>query len=109
MEDHFEIIPYIDLDTPTIGHIKLLHNHTNVLKNLSNTLSHNLDQVKVSDEISQSKLKDLDGIVNRHSYINWPMIGLCITVGFILLTWAAKICITKRRAPNNTAETNTDS
>ena len=107
LEDNFKIIPYNDIDIPTLGHVTSLHNHTNFLNHLSKNLSHTLARVRKSDEIAQANLKDLGVTVNTHSYLSWSLIGVISLGGSFIVFWAAKICITKRRSISNTAGTNT--
>ena len=108
LEDHFKIIPYTDIDLPTLGHVMSIHNNTNFLNHLSNNISHSLDKVRKSDENTQANLKDLGSTVKTHSYINWFLMGLGILGGLSIFLWGAKICILKRRVISNTAGTNTD-
>ena len=107
LEEQFKIIPYTDIDIPTLEHVTSLHNHTNFLNHISNNLSHTLARVRKSDVITQSNLKNLGVRVNTHSYISWSLIGVISLAGSLTVFWVAKICITKRRSVSNTAGTNT--
>ena len=97
LEEHFKIIPYNDIDIPTIEHVTSLHNHTNFLNHISNNLSHTLAKVRKSDIITQSNLKDLGVRVKKHAYISWSLIGVISSAVLLTVFWVAKICITKRR------------
>ena len=107
LEEQFKIIPYTDIDIPTLEHVTSLHNHTNFLHHISNNLSHTLARVRKSDAITQSNLDNLGVRMNTHSYISWSLIGVISLAVSLSVFWSAKICITKRRSVSNTAGTNT--